>query len=70
MKNPWEDGKKEVESLFKERMAKIIKSGEGNRYLDPQKKKKKKKKMDSKWLTQSQMLNRGNLWISKNRTTY
>ena len=43
MKNPWEDGKKEVESLFKERMAKIIKSGEGNRYLDPQNKKKKKK---------------------------
>ena len=42
MKNPWEDGKKEVESLFKERMAKIIKSGEGNRYLDPQNKKKKK----------------------------
>ena len=67
MKNPWEDGKKEVESLFKERMAKITKSGEGNRYLDPQ---NEKKKMDSKWLTQSQMLNRGNLWISKNRTTY
>ena len=44
MKNPWEDGKKEVESLFKERMAKITKSGEGNRYLDPQTEKKKKKK--------------------------
>ena len=41
MKNPWEDGKKEVESLFKERMAKITKSGEGNRYLDPQNEKKK-----------------------------
>lgn len=44
MKNPWEDGKKEVESLFKERMAKITKSGEGNRYLDPQTEKKRKKK--------------------------